>query len=235
MTLLVDANLQTLRRPGTATASCITSAACKLLSMLYSAFSSAQGNMTIYTTRKIRLAAVTVSIVLWFASLFLPAVALRIGGPPGVGAPGVPLRVDVNSGAWMLFFSLGGYMQGNFAGYANLLLITGWLQLARPNRARTTSAVAPLAHESFASGTTLLRSFKAADPRILLGIALLMTLETFQLKSSGIPYDEGVVQRGYLLHLLPGWYVWVLSIAISFFASLPRGSTETPQQHQTLR
>ena len=45
--------------------------------MLYSASNPTQSNMTIYTTHNVRLAAVTLSIVLWFASLFLAAVPYK--------------------------------------------------------------------------------------------------------------------------------------------------------------
>ena len=179
------------------------------------------------TTRNLRLAAVATSILLWLASLRLPAVVLQLSEPGRAGAPRVPVGVDVNTGLWMLVFSLGGFVQANFAGVANLLLIIGWFQLARRDQPRTVPQALPPANGYFAPSTTLFRSLNSTDTRILLGAALLLTLQTFQLKISGIPYDEGVVKRGFLLHLLPGWYLWVLSIAIPFAVSLMRTEPDT--------
>ena len=97
------------------------------------------------------------------------------------------------AGITMLLMSLLGPLQGNFAFLANPLLLTGWL---------------------------LISAQKYRGAAIALFIAFLFTLQTSSLRSHKVYEDEGGVNFSYMTHLLPGWYVWLLSILFPFAAAV---------------
>lgn len=135
--------------------------------------------------RLLRIATVAVSAVLWGWSFRLPAIVFRL--TTDNGRHNMPFETETHSGMGMFFASILGPMFLNFAGVANILLMVGWLLLLR-NRPR--------------------------GARINLGIAALLTLQTFQMRFIEFPFNEAGVRNGLLLHPLAGWYLWVGSIVL---------------------
>jgi hypothetical protein len=144
-------------------------------------------------TRWVR-AAVVISMLLFAASLVTPAIrfALVHGHHPHP-RPSDVRQVESKTGFAMLFSSLFGPFYLNFAGVANPLLIVAWWLL-------------------------WYRRSNAAP--ILLVVALLLSLQTFQLYQSGIAADEGGVMYDEMLRPLVGFYLWVASMAVPLVASL---------------
>jgi hypothetical protein len=97
------------------------------------------------------------------------------------------------AGLTMLLMSLLGPLQGNFALLANPLLLVGWLMISAQ---------------------------KYRGAAITLFIAFLFTLQTSSLRSHKIYEDEGGVNFSYMIHLLPGWWVWLLSILFPLAAAI---------------
>lgn len=151
--------------------------------------------------RFLRIGAVLVSAGLWGWSFSLPAILFRYA--LRADHPGLPLQTETYSGMGMFFASLLGPCFLNFAGVANVLLMVGWVLLLR-NAVR--------------------------GARINLGIAALLTLQTFQMRFVEFPFDEAGVNNGLLLHPLVGWYVWVASIVVPLAVAflLPKPMPKLP-------
>ncbi|WP_419805890.1 hypothetical protein [Terriglobus sp.] len=133
----------------------------------------------------LRIATVVISAVLWGWSFSLPAIVFRLSTDNG--RHNMPFETETYSGMGMFFASILGPCFLNFAGVANILLLVGLILLLR-NRPR--------------------------GARINLGIAALLTLQTFQMRLIEFPFDEAGVRNGLLLHPLVGWYVWAGSILL---------------------
>jgi len=108
--------------------------------------------------------------------------------------PGTPnAQIIHHSGIIMFFMGIFGPLSGNFAILANPLLWAGWL---------------------------MIWSQKYRGAAITLFIAFLFTLQTAQLRGQLINEDEGGVNVSYMTHLLPGWWIWVLSIVFPLAAAI---------------
>jgi hypothetical protein len=127
--------------------------------------------------------------------------------------PGTPSAYEFNrAGITMLLMSLLGPLSGNFAFCANILLLVGWLMISAQ---------------------------KYRGAAISLFIGFLFTLQTVQMRSTRVIEDEGGVNFSYMTHLLPGWWVWLLSILFPLAAAiyfkwfapkLPPAPPATPSQ-----
>jgi hypothetical protein len=138
-------------------------------------------------TRRIRLSVVGISLMLFVLSLYLDAA--RFTENPGTANA----QLITHSGFVMFFMALFGPFYGNFAFFANPLLLVGWLMISAQ---------------------------KYRGAAITLFIAFLFTLQTHSLHSQRIYEDEGGVNFSYMTHLLPGWYVWLLSILFPLAAAI---------------
>jgi hypothetical protein len=167
----------------------------------------------------VRWLIVILSLAMYVASLMLPALRLRYHTgvsfhqpsqpvidaaptyppvltppplpPPPPAPPPNPLISHV--GWKMLLVSVFGPMEFNFAGLANLLLPLGCIAF-------------------------LLRRDRSAA--ILLGVALIFAMQTFQLIYSGIEEGESGDFQSYLVHPLIGWYLWVAAMLLPLAAAL---------------
>jgi len=138
-------------------------------------------------TRRVRLAVVGISLALFLLSLYLDA-GRFIEDPGTTGA-----QVITHSGFALFFMALLGPIYGNFAFFANPLMLVGWLMI-------------------------IAQKYRGAA--ISLFLALPFTFEIQQLHSHLVYEDEGGVNFSYMTHVLPGWYVWVLAILFPFAAAV---------------
>jgi len=138
-------------------------------------------------TRRVRLAVVGISFLLFLLSLYLDAARF-------IENPGTPSAQVVNHAGFVMFFmAIFGPISGNFAFLANPLLLVGWLMISAQ---------------------------KYRGAAITLFIGFLFTLQTYQLHSQKIYEDEGGSNFSYMTHLLPGWWVWLLSIVFPLAAAV---------------
>jgi hypothetical protein len=169
--------------------------------------------------RAVRWLIVVLSVAMYVSSLMLPALRLRfhtvvsldqpsepainaaptyppvLTPPPPPPPPSAP-RPDplISHDGWkMLLVSVFGPLEFNFAGLANLFLPLGCIAF-------------------------LLRRDRTAA--ILLGVALLFAMQTFQLIYSGIEEGESGDFQSYLVHPLLGWYLWVGAMLLPLAAAL---------------
>jgi len=125
-------------------------------------------------------------------ALFVLSLALPAGR--FIQDPGTPsAQVFNHEGFVMFFMAIFGPFYGNFAVLANPLALVGLLMII---------------------------SQKYRGAAITLFFAFLFTLQTHQLHSQKIYEDEGGANFSYMIHLLPGWYVWVLSILFPLAAAI---------------
>jgi hypothetical protein len=147
--------------------------------------------VTVLAARWVRVA-VVLSVLLYGASLLAPAISFaRVQGHHP--HPSHYVQIESKTGFEMLFSSLFGPFYMNFAGFANLLLVVSWWMLWFQHGRGT---------------------------KVLLSLALLLAMQTFQLYSSGMPADEGSVMFYEMLRPLVGFYLWVASIAVPLAALL---------------
>jgi len=127
-------------------------------------------------------------------SIALFIIALCLPSASFLQDPGTPSAyVFKRVGLTMLLMSLLGPLQGNFAFCANPLLLVGWLMISAQ---------------------------KYRGAAISLFIAFLFTLQTSSMRSHAVMEDEAGVNYSYMVHLLPGWFVWVLSILFPLAAAI---------------
>lgn len=146
--------------------------------------------------RSSRWIVVLVCLATYIASLWLPALRLRLtvacepGSPSCIHWP-YPHEARGIEDVHGLLLLLNGLLFGpyfkNFAAYANPLF---WLGLG-----------------CFAGG-----GLKAA--RVLLLLALLVSLQTLQVYLVPLPMDEGIVVRGLLLYPHAGFFLWILGMDV---------------------
>ena len=114
-------------------------------------------------------------------------------------------KTHIYTGIQMLHWSILGPFQGNFAGFANLLLWFSWLSLL------------------IGQNKYLLTSSRWAA---------ILSLQTFQIFLMPMPLDEGGVKHAELIHPLLGYYLWIASIVIVLAAAWywrPVSLTEHPR------
>lgn len=145
----------------------------------------------------VRRAAVVTSVLLYLASFFLPAILFRsVTQHGGKYVPSGGMQVYFGSN--MALASVFGPLCFNFAGLANPF----WL-----------------------IGSYLFLMNKLRPARICLAIAALLALQTFQLLIQPLPYDEGEVVQGILVHPLIGWYAWLTALLLPLLCSFLPGIT----------
>lgn len=146
----------------------------------------------------VRRVTVTLSATLYLASFFLPAILFSSVTRHGNNY--VPSgNMQVYYGSNMAMVSVFGPLSFNFAGFANPLWIVGCAML-------------------------LAKRVRAA--RLCFFLAACLALQTFQLRFDPLPYDEGEVVQGLLVHLLIGWYAWFTALVLPLLVSfLPIAGT----------
>lgn len=138
------------------------------------------------STKSTRLWLILSSLLLWIVSLCVPALAFHEN-------PGPNVSVVHHSGFEMMFASIFGPFELNFAILANPLLLISWILLGK-------------------------QKFRATY--ITLGFALFFALQTFQLYVTPFMEDEGGSNKSYLTHPLIGWYLWMAAIILPFAAAI---------------
>ncbi|MGI4831759.1 MAG: hypothetical protein ACRYFU_26795 [Janthinobacterium lividum] len=135
--------------------------------------------------------AVAVSVPLFILSFFLPAILFRsVKLHESKYLPSGDMQVY--SGSSMAMVSVFGPLSLNFAGVANPL----WI-----------------------AGCALLLARKSRPARLSLVLAALLALQTFQLRIQPLPYDEGEMVQGLLVHPLIGWYTWFTALLLPLVCS----------------
>lgn len=129
---------------------------------------------------------------LYITSFFLPAAFFRtvVRNAAGVESPAGHRE---KHGTQMAFASIFGPLVLNFAGLANPLFI---------------------------AGCVLLLTGKSKPAVWVLALALLFTLQTFQMLKYPFYEDEARVMVSYLVRPLVGWYCWTGSIALALALAL---------------
>jgi hypothetical protein len=145
-----------------------------------------------------RPVAVSISVALYIAACVLPAILLHVL-VRAYGEPGADWRWDgyesVRSGELLFVGSFGLFtgLSGNFAVLANPALWLGQILYGlRQNRAAAACS----------------------------GMALILSLFTFQLLSHPYYFDEDGVRQGYLASPQAGFYCWVAGMAIILLAGI---------------
>jgi hypothetical protein len=168
-------------------------------------------------TYALRWPTLVFSFALYVASLPLPALQLRYHHdeivapttpaidvspsyppvltpqPPPPPPPPPPDRIISHPGWKLAIVSIAGPLDGNFAILANPLLWCGWALLVA-------------------------RRFRATA--FVCAAAVLLALQTFQLRLSGMYEDESGSNIAYLTHPLVGWYLWLAAMLLPLAAAM---------------